>query len=69
MQDYKVETLIYYSKLTTDKHHVVKDSKKDIQAKLDEYAEKGYMLVSTDASNFGMALYIYLYFVKMDSQV
>lgn len=68
MQDYKVEPLIYYSKLTGDKYHVINDSKRDIQAKLDEYAEKGYILVSTDASNFGSALYIYLYFVKMDSQ-
>jgi hypothetical protein len=64
MRDYKVETLIYYSKLTTDKHHIIKSSKKEIQEKLQEYVEKGYKLVSTDMSNFGAALYIYLYFEK-----
>ncbi len=64
MPDYKVETLIYYSKMTTDKMHVVKSSKKEIQEKLDEYSAKGYKLATTDMSNFGMALYIYLYFEK-----
>ncbi|WP_298766136.1 DUF4177 domain-containing protein [uncultured Polaribacter sp.] len=64
MKDYKVETLIYYSKLTTDKNHIVKSSKKEIQEQLDKYAANGYKLASTDMSNFGAALYIYLYFEK-----
>ncbi len=64
MKEYKVETLIYYSKLTLDKNHIVNDSKADIQAKLDEYSQKGYRLASTDSSKFGLALYIYLYFEK-----
>jgi len=64
MKDYKVETLIYYSKFTFDSKHITKSSKKEIQEKLDEYAKKGYKLTSTDASNFGLALYIYLYFEK-----
>jgi len=64
MKDYKVETLIYYSKITFDSKHITKRSKKEIQEKLDEYAKKGYRLTSTDASNFGSALYIYLYFEK-----
>ena len=64
MKDYKVETLIYYSKLTLDKNHIVKSSKKEIQEKLDEYAKNGYKLTSTDATNFGHAVYIYLYFEK-----
>ncbi|MDT0685230.1 DUF4177 domain-containing protein [Autumnicola psychrophila] len=64
MKDYKLETLIYYSKLTLDKEHIAKDSKKDIQAKLDDYAQKGYRLVSTDATDFGFAVYFYLYFEK-----
>lgn len=62
MKDYKVETLIYYSKLSFDLKHITKKSKKEIQEKLDEYASKGYRLTSTDASSFGSALYIYLYF-------
>ncbi|TCI90673.1 DUF4177 domain-containing protein [Tenacibaculum sp. M341] len=64
MKEYKVETLIYYSKLTTDKNHIAKDSKRDIQKKLDEYAKEGYKLASTDSTSFGLAVYIYLYFEK-----
>ena len=64
MKEYKLESLIYYSKLTTDKEHIIKDSTKDIQAKLDEYARMGYHLVSTDASDFGFAVYFYLYFER-----
>ncbi len=66
MKDYKVETLIYYSKVTLDSKHIAKNSKKDIQEKLDKYAKKGYRLASTDATSFGMAVYIYLYFEKID---
>jgi hypothetical protein len=65
MKNYKVETLIYYSKLSLDSKHIVKSSKKEIQEKLDEYSNNGYQLVSTDAANFGAALYIYLYFEQM----
>jgi len=64
MKDYKVETLIYYSKLTTDSKHITKSSKKEIQEKLNEYSKNGYKLASTDATNFGLAVYIYLYFEK-----
>jgi len=64
MKEYKVESLIYYSKLTADSKHISKSSKKDIQEKLDEYANKGYRLASTDTTNFGFAVYIYLYFEK-----
>lgn len=64
MKTYKVETLIYYSKLTTDSKHIAKSSQEEIQQKLDEYADKGYKLASTDATNFGFAVYIYLYFEK-----
>lgn len=64
MKEYKLESLIYYSKLTLDKEHIIKDSSKDIQAKLDEYAKKGYRLVSTNATDFGIAVYFYLYFER-----
>ncbi len=64
MKDYKVETLIYYSKLTTDSKHIAKSSQKEIQEKLDEYSQKVYILASTDATNLGLAVYIYLYFEK-----
>lgn len=39
MKEYKLESLIYYTKLTLDKEHIAKASKADIQAKLDEYAQ------------------------------
>ena len=64
MKDYKVETLIYYSKVTVDTKHIAKSSKKEIQEKLDEYSKNGYRLASTDATNFGLAVYVYLYFEK-----
>jgi len=64
MKTYKVETLIYYSKITSDLKHITKSSKKDIQEKLDEYSNNGYKLATTDATKFGLALYIYLYFEK-----
>jgi hypothetical protein len=64
MKEYKVESLIYYTKLSLDKKHISKNSKKEIQDKLDEYAKNGYRLTSTDATNFGYAVYIYLYFEK-----
>ncbi len=64
MKEYKLESLIYYSKLTLDKEHIVKSSGKDIQEKLDAHAAEGWRLVSTDATDFGAAVYIYLYFER-----
>jgi uncharacterized protein YgbK (DUF1537 family) len=64
MKEYKLESLIYYSKMTLDKEHIIKNSSKDIQEKLDEYAKNGYRLVSTDATDFGFAVYFYLYFER-----
>ena len=64
MKDYKVETLIYYSKLTLDSEHIAKKSKEEIQRKLDEYAGNGYKLTSTNSTSFGLAVYVYLYFEK-----
>ncbi len=64
MKEYKVETLIYYSKITLDTKHIAKSSKAEIQVKLDEYAKDGWRLASTDATNFGAAVYIYLYFER-----
>ncbi len=64
MKEYKVESLIYYTKITLDKEHILKDSTKDIQAKLDEMARDGWRLISTDATDFGFAVYFYLYFER-----
>ncbi|SNV36510.1 MULTISPECIES: DUF4177 domain-containing protein [Weeksellaceae] len=64
MKEYKVESLIYYTKLTLDSEHIVKKSKEEIQEKLDEYSKNGYKLTSTTSTNFGFAVYIYLFFEK-----
>lgn len=64
MKQYKVESLIYYTKITLDKEHIVKSSTTDIQQKLDQYAMDGWRLVSTNATDFGSAVYFYLYFEK-----
>ena len=64
MKEYKLESLIYYSKLTFDKEHILKASSKDIQEKLDEYARNGWTLVSTDVEDFGVGMYFYLYFER-----
>lgn len=64
MKNYKVETLIYYSKLTLDSEHIAKKSKEEIQETLDEYSKNGYSLISTSSTNFGLAIYIYLFFQK-----
>lgn len=64
MKQFKVEGLVYYSKLTRDKHHIIRDSVLEIQEILDEYASKGWSLVSTDKSTFGTGLYIHIYFEK-----
>jgi hypothetical protein len=64
MKQYKVEALIYYTKLTLDTEHIIKSSTADIQEKLDEYSKGGWRLVSTNATDFGFAVYFYLYFEK-----
>ena len=64
MKEYKLESLIYYSKAFAKKEHIIEQSTKDIQEKLNEFAAKGYRLVSTDATDFGIAVYFYLYFEK-----
>ncbi len=64
MKEYKVEARTYYSKVTTDKEHIVKTSSAEIQALLDAYTADGWALASTDATSFGFAVYIYLYFER-----
>lgn len=64
MKEYKLESLIYYSKAFAKKEHIIEQSSIDIQKKLDDMAWKGYRLVSTDATDFGIAMYFYLYFEK-----
>lgn len=64
MKEYKVESFLLYSKLTLDTKHILKDSTKQIQTLLDKYSKAGWVLASTDTTNFGAAVYYYLYFEK-----
>lgn len=64
MKEYKVETLTYWSKVTKDKLHIAKASKKEIQQKIDDYTQFGWRLISTDTTSFGAAIYVWLYFEK-----
>ncbi len=63
-KEYKVASFLLYSKLTLDTKHILKDSTKKIQEILDEYSKEGWRLASTDATNFGHAVYYYLYFER-----
>ena len=64
MKEYKVEVRTYYSKITTDRQHIAKSSGTEIQYLLDEYSKDGWTLTSTDATSFGTAVYLYLYFER-----
>jgi hypothetical protein len=64
MKEYRVEARTYYSKLTTDKEHIAKSSGAEVQALLDQYAQSGWSLASTNATSFGLAVYVYLYFER-----
>ena len=64
MKEYKVESFILYSKLTLDSKHILKDSTKQIQSILDTHSKDGWVLSSTDTTNFGAAIYYYLYFER-----
>ncbi len=64
MKKYKVEVRTYYSKMTLNKEHIADKSSDEIQDIIDNYVEDGWQLSSTDATSFGAAVYIYLYFEK-----
>ena len=63
-KEYRVEARTYYSKITLDKDHITKFSTEEIQAIIDDYVADGWQLFSTDATSFGAAIYIYLYFER-----
>lgn len=64
MKEYRVEARTYYSKATLNKEHIAESSAEEIQSLLDEYTASGWWLASTDATSFGSAVYIYLYFER-----
>ena len=64
MTEYRVECRTYYSKMTTNKEHIAESSQEEVQGLVDEYARGGWRLASTDATSFGAAVYVYLYFER-----
>jgi hypothetical protein len=60
MKEYKAEVLRFIQK-GIDSKQIVIESQAEIQAKLDEYALKGYRLTSTTSGDSGM---VYLFFEK-----
>ncbi|MGK0391279.1 MAG: hypothetical protein ACI94Y_004041 [Maribacter sp.] len=64
MKEYKLESFTFWSKLSTNKNHILNDSSKKIQEILDKYSKEGWILSSTDKTSFGGAIYFYLYFER-----
>ena len=64
MKEYKVEARTYYSKITANANHIADSSQEQSQEIMDRYAADGWRLVSTNATSFGLAVYVYLYFER-----
>ena len=64
MKEYKVEARTYYSKITTNSNHIADSSQEQSQQIIDGYAADGWRLMSTNATSFGLAVYVYLYFER-----
>lgn len=62
MRQYKVEALAFFPEMTFDKERVVRKSQAEIQQVLDDHARRGWRLVSTNATDSGSGLFVYLYF-------
>ncbi|MBC8152778.1 MAG: DUF4177 domain-containing protein [Bacteroidetes bacterium] len=60
MKEYKIKALRFIQK-GFDSSQIVVEFEAEIQAKLDEYASKGYTLNSTTSGDSGM---VYLFFEK-----
>ena len=64
MKEYRVEARTYYSKMTTNANHTAESSQEEAQEIIDGYVADGWRLASTDATSFGFAVYLYLYFER-----
>ncbi len=64
MKEYKVESRTYYSKMTLNKEHIAERSQEEVQQIMDDYVRDGWQLASTDATSFGAAVYVFLYFER-----
>jgi hypothetical protein len=62
MTQYKVEALAFFPTMTFDQEDIVRRSQREVQRVLDDYARRGWRLVSTNATGSGSAVYVYLYF-------
>lgn len=64
MKEYKVESFTFWSKMSSNKNHILDDSTQQIQETLNKYSNDGWILASTDKFSFGSAVYMYLYFER-----
>lgn len=64
MKEYRVEARTFYSKATLNENHIAETSQEAVQAIIDQYTASGWELASTDATSFGVAVYVYLYFER-----
>ena len=64
MKEYRVEARTYYSKMTTNANHIAESSQEEAQEIIDGYVADGWRLASTDATSFGFAVYLYLFFER-----
>jgi len=64
MKEYRVEARTYYSKMTMKGNHISESSQKEAQEIIDRYVADGWRLASTDATSYGFAVYVYLYFER-----
>lgn len=64
MKEYKLESFSFWTKITTNKNHILEDSTKQIQETLNKYSQEGWILASTEKVSFGAAVYMYLYFER-----
>ena len=65
MKEYKVEAFTFPYKPFKKGGQIVDNSKKEIQEKLDLYAQNGWQLVSTDMSYLNTTMFYYLFFERV----
>ncbi|MEM0962840.1 MAG: DUF4177 domain-containing protein [Bacteroidota bacterium] len=64
MTEVRVESKTFYSKPTLNKDHIAESAQEWAQATIDDYLAGGWRLASTDATSFGAAVYVFLYFER-----
>lgn len=66
MKRYKVEGQTFYSKFLGSSNHIAEASARWAEETIERYTQDGWSLASTDATSYGMAVYMFLYFERED---